>query len=207
VSIEAIGFDLGSVLVEYSITSLTESQNIANFLGVPLHDLDHTVQDMGARLAEGKLSEKDYWETLLQKYKIVIPECKYERFWSELFVRNTKANEEMFGLARDLRRLGYRTFLISDTIASHANYAKHRKWFDGFDPVLLSYEIGFLKESAEPFKIVCEIMKLRPMKCCFIDDQEVIIRAAEMIGMHGIVHEDYNKTKQVLRELLGVELV
>jgi putative hydrolase of the HAD superfamily len=66
-----------------------------------------------------------------------------------------------------------------------------------FDTLVISSEVGIVKPNPEIFLLVAEKLDFTPNQCIFVDDNPVNIKAAESIGMQGILY----KTIQDLNQL------
>ena len=67
----------------------------------------------------------------------------------------------------------------------------------------LSSDTGYYKPDYEAFKHALEVMCLDPDECIFIDDSETNVAAARDCGLHGIVFQNAEQTRDEL-EKLGV---
>lgn len=105
----------------------------------------------------------------------------------------------MYDIIRDLRRVGLRTALLSNS------------WGDGgypradfpalFDAVVISHEVGMRKPEPRIFLHTAGLLGLEPAECVFIDDIAANIAAAEALGMTGIHHADPASTAARLAAL------
>lgn len=72
-----------------------------------------------------------------------------------------------------------------------------------FDAVTISSEIGVRKPSRKAYEIACDRLGATPGETIMVDDLEHNIRAAERVGLTGIVHRDAATTTKELWRLLG----
>jgi FMN phosphatase YigB (HAD superfamily) len=72
--------------------------------------------------------------------------------------------------------------------------------------VVISGEVGLRKPDRAVFLLVAERLGLPPHRCVFVDDTKGNVKAAEAVGMRGIVHERAEVTIGKLRSLLGVRI-
>ena len=113
-------------------------------------------------------------------------------------------SESMYAAVRALRAAGLRICLLSN---SWGNDAYPREVFDGiFDAVVISAEVGMRKPEERIYRHAAELIGLPPAECVFVDDMEANVRAAEAIGMRGIVHTEPEATIARLAELFGLPL-
>ena len=105
----------------------------------------------------------------------------------------------MYEALRDVRRSGARTALLSN---SWGNGYPREHFSDTFDEVVISGEVGMRKPEPRIYLLTCQRIGLRPQECVFIDDLERNVRAAEELGMTGILHTDVATTTRELRGFL-----
>jgi putative hydrolase of the HAD superfamily len=90
-------------------------------------------------------------------------------------------------LARRLRP-AYRTAILSNADESLRGRLRELGIHDHFDTVVSSAEEGVAKPEAEIYRRAAARLGLAPEACVFVDDAEINVRAAEALGMRGIVY-------------------
>jgi putative hydrolase of the HAD superfamily len=90
-------------------------------------------------------------------------------------------------LARQLRP-AYRTAILSNADESLRSRLRELGIHDLFDAVVSSAEEGVAKPEAEIYRRAAERIGLPPESCVFVDDADANVRAAEALGMKGIVY-------------------
>lgn len=90
-------------------------------------------------------------------------------------------------LAQRLRP-AYRTAILSNADQSLRGRLRELGMLDLFDTVVSSAEEGVAKPEAEIYRRAAERIGLPPETCVFVDDYEANVRAAEALGMKGIVY-------------------
>ena len=112
--------------------------------------------------------------------------------------------EQMYAALHAMRTAGLPTCLLSN---SWGHDAYPREVFDGmFHAVVISAKVGMRKPEERIYRHAVELIGLPPAQCVFIDDMETNVRAAEAIGMCGIVHTQPEATIARLVELFGLPL-
>jgi putative hydrolase of the HAD superfamily len=112
--------------------------------------------------------------------------------------------EPMYGAIASLRAAGLRTCLLSNSWGSDGY---PREVFDGmYHAVVISAEVGMRKPEERIFRHAVELIGLAPGECVFIDDMEANVRAAESLGMHGVLHTQPEATTAALGKLFGLSL-
>jgi len=90
-------------------------------------------------------------------------------------------------LAQRLRP-AYRTALLSNADQSLRGRLDELGLLGLFDTVVSSAEEGVAKPEAEIYRRAADRIGLPPEACVFVDDAEANVRAAEALGMRGIVY-------------------
>ena len=107
-------------------------------------------------------------------------------------------------LARRLRP-AYRTAILSNADLSLRGRLRELGIHDMFDTVVSSAEEGVAKPEAEIYRRAAERIGLPPEACIFVDDAEANVRAAESVGMRGVVYRvDRDQHLPDLLAALGV---
>lgn len=119
-----------------------------------------------------------------------------------MFDRFTHA-PDMNGLVRRAHMAGLKTALLSN---SWGNSYPRAGWSEMFDHVVISGEVGMRKPESEIFHHTLELLGSRPEESVFVDDLAINVRAAADVGMVGVLHVEYDQTRQELETLFGIPL-
>jgi putative hydrolase of the HAD superfamily len=107
-------------------------------------------------------------------------------------------------LARRLRP-AFRTAILSNADLSLRARLRELGIHDLFDAVVSSAEEGVAKPEVEIYRRAAERIGLSPETCVFVDDADANVRAAEVLGMRGIVYRvDHGQDLAALLVDLGV---
>lgn len=90
-------------------------------------------------------------------------------------------------LARRLRP-AYRTAILSNADASLRGRLHELGIHDLFDGIVASAEEGVAKPEPEIYRRAADRIGLPPGACVFVDDAEANVRAAQALGMRGVVY-------------------
>ncbi len=146
----------------------------------------------------------------LEKGEMSVPDFEVELAHALLTLGNIKVNskgllERMFqffehapdmnGLVHRARKKGIKTALLSNSWGN--TYPRHG-WDDMFDEVVISGEVGMRKPDAEIYHHTLDLLKVKPEESVFVDDLAHNIKAAADLGMIGVLHVDYESTRQEL---------
>ncbi len=204
--VEAVIFDYGGVLttpVRESIAAWLEADGIdpASFsrtlkawlsrdapAGTPVH-----------RLETGELSAADFGELLAAELvrhdgDAVIADGIVERLFAGM-----RAEPATYDLVADLRRLGLRTGLLSN---SWGNRYAHDRIAAAFDTVVISGEVGLRKPQPEIYLLALDGLGVRPERAVFVDDAEPNLVGAREVGLRTVLHTDPVRTRARLAELV-----
>lgn len=205
-AVEAVVFDYGGVLttpVRDSIAAWLEAdgidpQSFSRTLkawlsrdapaGTPVH-----------RLETGELSAAEFGSLLAAELvrhdgDPVVADGIVDRLFAGMRVEPV-----MFDLVADLRALGLRTGLLSNSWGN--TYARGRI-AAVFDEVVISGEVGLRKPQPEIYRLVLDGLGVRPERTVFVDDAEPNLVGARQIGLRTLLHTDPAATRAHLAELV-----
>jgi FMN phosphatase YigB (HAD superfamily) len=107
--------------------------------------------------------------------------------WADIFT----LNEPVARLVAHLDAQGDTLILGSNTNDIHAGHFRRQfaATLAHFDRLVLSYEVGHVKPSAEFFLACVEAAGRPPCECVFIDDLPENVEGARAAGLRGIVYD------------------
>jgi len=205
-AIEFIYFDLGMVLLKFSVERMLRQVGIVAgiepaqareiLFGSNLHD----------RYEVGQLSTQDYYEAFCQAAPISTqkwPRCEsLTQAASDIFEMNTS----MIAVVAQLRAAGYRLGILSNTCEAHWQfcYQHYRILQDCFEVYALSYELQAAKPQSAIFHQAAKMAGVAPAKIFFTDDIAGHVAGACSAGFDAV---QYLSTPQVVAALhdRGVE--
>ncbi|WZO99780.1 HAD family phosphatase [Isosphaeraceae bacterium EP7] len=200
----ALIFDFGNVLAFFDYKKAAE--RLGEGIGLSGADLLARAHGLGfdglvKRYEAGKMTSAEFSREVSNLVGLRLSHDDFAAAWADIF----ELNEPVAGLVADLKRAGYTLVLGSNTNDLHA--AQFRSQFadalSHFDRLVLSYEVGHIKPSAD-FYHACADAAGRPVaECVFIDDLTENIEGARAAGLTGIVYRD---TPSLVEELamLGI---
>lgn len=95
----------------------------------------------------------------------------------------------MEALLQDLKRAGYRLFLLSNTSAAYHRFRPQVPGIALFDGELVSADVGLVKPDPAIFRLACERYGINPSESAFIDDTPINAEAAHHVGMMAFIFE------------------
>jgi putative hydrolase of the HAD superfamily len=110
-----------------------------------------------------------------------------------------RVEQAMFDLVADLRSLGVRTGLLSN---SWGNDYPRERLAGAFDHVVISGEVGLRKPQPEIFRLSLEGLGAAADAAVFVDDAEPNLLGAQAVGLRTILHTDPATTRARLAALV-----
>ena len=117
------------------------------------------------------------------------------------FMSYVNINSELVDLIVRLKEK-YKIVLLSNALASWLHkILENNDLYRLFDHMVISGEERIRKPSADIFKIALSRAGISPKDAVFVDDNEKNTRAAEAVGIRGIVYENNEKLISDLKEM------
>jgi putative hydrolase of the HAD superfamily len=117
------------------------------------------------------------------------------------FTYEDKIDQDVIGLARELRDEGVKCYLASDHSRYRTDDFMNRvgltRYFDG---VFSSGYLGYTKEDVEFFETVLKKLGLSNDQVVFVDDDPENIKVAEKVGINSKLFENKDDSVEELRE-------
>ena len=110
-------------------------------------------------------------------------------------------NLPMLGMLKELKRVGLRLVLLSNTNISHLEFIQHNypAFLAPFDHKIVSFEVGEMKPHPLIFQAALAQIDCEPDECLYTDDIEEYVRAGRTHGLHAEVFttaENYHEHLQ-----------
>ncbi|MFX1304327.1 MAG: HAD family hydrolase [Promethearchaeota archaeon] len=207
-------FDFGGVLIEKTFVLKNLLDIIESDLNISIpRDENSYIRKIRRSLSSGRISSHEFLEKIFDKYYYpfqkkngALPPKKvnveyYIELWFDLYSQVTNISSEMAEIIERLHQADYSVSLMSNTHDIHAKSNLLRGFYDIFDNIFLSNEIGFIKPDMEKYKYVLKKLDTKPKKCIFIDDKIQNLVPARELGIIVIRFESFEKFKNQLKEL------
>lgn len=184
--IKAIIFDFGGVIlnIDYNRTK-------QEFLKLGIKNIDNFYSQKKQTnifnlIEKGKITEKDFLKQIKKQTK----DSTLNQIicaWNSMLLDLPK---ERLNLIASLKKK-YQIYLLSNTNVIHIEYLTKilsqdswKEFYNLFDKIYFSYEIGMRKPDFEIFEYVLRKEKLTSREVLFIDDSPQHIEAAKKLGIH-----------------------
>lgn len=211
-------FDFGGVMIEKTFTLKNLWQILESDLNIKLpHDEHSYFRKIRRKCGSGIITPREFLEKIVERYyqpKVeqgALPPKKinidyYLELWFNLYSQLTSLVPEMEEFLIRLHRAGYTVSLMSNTFGVHAKSNHLKGFYEIFDHVFLSNEIGIRKPDLEKYKHVIKKLDTKAKKCVFIDDKLANLVPARQLGFTVIKFEGVERFKEQLSEL-GIETI
>lgn len=207
-------FDFGGVLIEktFVLKNLLDIVESDLKISIPRME-DPNIRKLKRRLSSGRFTSKEFLEKIFIKYYYpfqkkdgALPPKKinaeyYVELWFDLYSQVTHISSEMAEIIERMHKAGYIVSLMSNTHDIHAKSNSLKGFYDIFDNVFLSNEIGLIKPDMEKYKYVIKKLETKPKKCVFIDDKIRNLVPARDLGIIVIRFESLKEFKKSLNDL------
>ena len=197
--IQNIVFDLGRVLVDFDPESYLRSfgydDALVRTLMQTVFGAEWPKYDCGDYGSVGELRD-----ALCRKYP------QYDAVFRQVlqpdWVRIHTLKRETAEYLLALKQRGYRIFLLSNLARESYDYISQFDFFGAIDGGVFSYREHVCKPEAAIYRTLLSRYGLRAEETVFLDDAPQNVKAAQRLGIHGIVFETLPAAKEQLERLL-----
>jgi putative hydrolase of the HAD superfamily len=204
-TVKAVAFDYGKVL---SLPPTREQWlALSTRFGRPPQEFQRIYWGHREELDRGTLDNIHYWQAVGRDCGLAISEAQAEELIEHDNAQWTNENPAMLGLARDLRRAGYRTAILSNMERRMLAVMRRKlRWLDEFDVQMYSCEVGTVKPEPEIYLECCRRLGCAPPEALFLDDKKVNTEAARRVGMQSYVfHSAHDPVMQTGEQEITVD--
>jgi putative hydrolase of the HAD superfamily len=185
--LKAVIFDYGKVL---SLPpTLEQWQKLSTRFRKTVQELQPIYWGMNREeLDRGTLDNVAYWQKVGKDCGVEISEAEAQELIELDNTQWTNEHPEMLGLARELKRAGYKTAIVSNMERRMLAAIREKlTWLDEFDVQIYSAEVGTVKPEAEIYLLCCQRLGCQPQEALFLDDKKVNTEGARKAGMQSYV--------------------
>lgn len=199
--VKAVIFDQGGVLSLGGGKGTTEKA-AAQIMG--LNDpID--VPDLLQKLKRGQITNDAFIAEVNRCYPDAPNECTNE-MWSLIHSWWLKQDERSYRLAARCRMSGRRTGLLSNINPAMVQLLRADGTYWGFDPVVLSCEVGYAKPDPEIYAAMQDRLpdNIAPGEILLLDDQQKCLDGAHDMGWQTILVTDLDEMVRDVTKLLDL---
>jgi glucose-1-phosphatase len=177
-------FDLGKVLIDFSVEQMLDQIAAASGIGAPEARAALFGGGLMQQHESGRLSRRQFYEAFCAAtgsradYDALIAAA------ADIF----SVNLPVLPLAAQLHQAGWPMGILSNTCATHWEHClrHYRIVADGFSVHALSYCIGALKPEAAIFHAAAKLAGVRPEEIFFVDDIAGHVAGARAVGFDAV---------------------
>lgn len=193
---------MGNVLVTFSHQKMFE--NVASLTGVSSERAEQILMSSGLneRLETGRISEEKFQAEIERELGQSLEAEPLRTAVADIF----ELNHSIVPLIDELKSLGVRLVLLSNTSLTHQRFIEER--FDilsRFDALTTSWEVGTLKPGGAIYEDAIRKAECAPECCFYTDDIENYVLKARTFGIQAEVYTETSLTRRSLRKL-GVDV-
>jgi putative hydrolase of the HAD superfamily len=146
----------------------------------------------------GKISLSEYLKRLVFYTKRDFSEDDFRAFMFE----QSQPYPEMLDLIRGIKKkYGIKIAVVNNEGRELNNFRIQKFRMDDFvDFFISSCFVHFRKPDADIFKVALDIAHVSAEKVIYLEDRPLFVQVADGLGIRGIVHHDFNKTKKLLAD-------
>jgi len=201
-TVKAIMFDLGGVIIEFDYTRFFNDVIVIS----PLHKPDTLLLLEFWRQSDiyhqGKISDEEFYKQTCELLQVCA--LNQQEFFDSFNSVLAERNEEIIQLIRKVRYMNkYKLILLSNINASHWEYLLDTKWdfIEYFDEFILSHQEKISKPNPKIFRLAIERAGCKPEEIVYVDDGLNNIKNAEKLGIMGIKYTTPNQLEAEFRRL------
>lgn len=193
--IKAVLFDYGGVLSPGGKSFKVAAAELLN-----IHPDEVQTESLGRKLWTGEIDSDQFFSELSQLHGKQITTQEFLRHSAIL-----NRNEAVYKIAEDLRAKGIKTAILSNMYGSSADLLRAGGYYQGFEPIILSYQEGLSKPDPAFYEIAIKELGCQPEEILFIDDQVRFIGPAQQLGLQTITAVSEDQIVADIRRLLKVQ--
>lgn len=147
------------------------------------------------RFMRGQVSEIEYWQELRSRYGFTIHDSISDEFkkWRGLI-----ANDDILALAKEAKDKGFNIAILSNVIEPTYNVIEQAGYYDLFDEVIASCNVGYVKPEKEIYKVALDRFGVTARESIFIDDKQSLLDPANEMGFKTILAQS---PEQIIRDV------
>ena len=197
-SIKAVIWDLAGVVLH--TVKGTFNSLLAERLDVPLNDIERLISSKENDLWDLNEIDDDAFYTFLLK-ELNMPMDK-KSILRKFVLKDFYIDQEILAYIKKIRK-SFTTVLLTNFPAHVHDFLKTDWIVDGaFDHIIASCDVKLLKPDPAIYTLTLARIGCLAEESVFIDDREVNVKAAEKLGINGIVYQSQSQTINDLESIL-----
>jgi len=188
-------FDIGGVLVRWD--DEVAFRRVARRYRLDLQPTSAVLRALRPGLQSGRLTLHEFWSRFARTVHVPVPE-DWRTLWATELERGARPRRPVQVLAADLRHVGVRTGVFSNTDASHWRHFRSSGWLDGFSPAIPSFQIRAVKPTHLAFQRASRRLPAGAARPVFVDDNPTNVAMGRRVGWDSL---RFTSVSQLRRDL------
>lgn len=197
---KVIFFDIGGVLLTNGWGHLSR-QKAARKFGLNYEEMDVLHQFIFNIYEIGSITLDEYLETVVFNHP---RDFTPEEFKDFMFAESVELPNMLPWLKSWKRGRDIKIFSLNNEGKELNDYRIQKfalhECFDGF---ISSCQARMRKPDPHIYRLAMEIVHARPEQCLYFDDRLMLVKSAQKLGMQAHHHENFEKTKAILENLMS----
>jgi putative hydrolase of the HAD superfamily len=196
IRVAAVIFDYGNVLS--APQGANEIASMASILNAGMDAFGDAYWKFRLPYDEAALAPKQYWMAVANALSTSLAAAQISTLLAIDSQSWSYPARDLPGWARDLHKAGMKTALLSNMPVPVRDYVEQCQWLPPFHHSTFSCDVRIAKPAPEIYLHSIHGLAADPNEILFLDDRPENVRAAETLGLHGIV---YQSAEQAAGEL------
>jgi putative hydrolase of the HAD superfamily len=148
---------------------------------------------------EGKLSGVTFWQKFAADNRLPLTQEQLDELYRLDAQMWTASDAAMLAWHDQLKASGIRTAILSnmgDSVLE--NIEREFAWIHGFDALVWSFQVGVAKPDEEIYRHALDKLGTQPEEALFLDDKQVNIDAARVLGIEGLLFTNIDQLRSDL---------
>jgi len=194
--IKAIAFDFGGVITK--IGGLKElREEYCKLFGIPYDVLTPVFRKNWYLWRDDKLNETQFWENISKELGF---DYNFEQVKAIMRAYHI-LNKDVMSFVKQIKGK-YKIYILSNHVREWFGDAIKRFGFEElFDGIFTSYDVKVSKPEKEIYLKFLERFGIKGEECAFIDDRQENVKAADELGIKGIMFTNFEQMKSDLKKL------
>ena len=148
------------------------------------------------------IPEENFVAELQKNLGYTAPKDIYSYF-TRAYEIQTTPNTELIDFLGEMRKLGFKTAVLSNTISIYRNIQDRAgiSKKGGFDPIILSWEVEMRKPNTDIFELALKKLQVEPEEIVFIDDKIGHLNGATQVGIRTLLFESTKDAISKIRQI------
>jgi putative hydrolase of the HAD superfamily len=149
-------------------------------------------------LDQGSAGVAAYWQAIADDVGTSWDDARVNELWTADFRSWLSINPGTIEVLADLKAGGTRLALLSNAGPDFGSYFRRGRLGDFFTACYVSGELGLIKPQPEIYQHVLDDLGIDAAEAVFIDDREVNVRGAEVLGITSHLFTDVTALRAFL---------